>query len=169
MPNTFYLLASQTLTGSASTVSFSSIPSGYTDLKIVASIRTNQASAIDGVKVRFNGDTTVGNYIGRRVYGDGASAYSDTNVLGMLFANGDTTSANVFSNSDIYITNYLGSTTKSTYSQNGGETSSNTQYQGINATTWSGTSAINTITMSPESGTAFLTNSNFYLYGIKNS
>ena len=170
MPNTFYLLNSQTLTTSAASVSFSSIPqSGYTDLKVVASIRTNLSSIIDGVRVRFNGDTTVGNYIARRVYGDGTTPYSDANAVGMLFADGDTASSNVFSNADIYIVNYLGATTKSTYSQNAAETSATTQYQGINATTWSNTSAINTITMSPENGTAFLTNSNFYLYGIKNS
>jgi hypothetical protein len=163
----YVLLNSQQLTASASSVTFSNIPqSGYTDLKVVMSARTNVSSVIDGTKVRFNNDTTSGNYTARRLYGDGTTAYSDTNNVGNLFSDGSNATANTFSNCDLYIPNYLSSNAKSYSTDNVAETNATTQYMGLGAQLWSGTGAINTITISPETGTAFLQYSTFSLYGL---
>ena len=68
--------------GGAATISFSSIPQTYTDLKIVFSGRSARtASAYDSLFVKFNSTTTT--YAGRRLYGENGSAGSDTVTTAM--------------------------------------------------------------------------------------
>ena len=64
MANTYTLIQAQTLVSSAASVTFSSIPGTYTDLKIVASSRN--ASTFGTSYVRFNGTTT--GYTYRRLF-----------------------------------------------------------------------------------------------------
>jgi hypothetical protein len=171
MANTFELIASSTVgSGGAANINFSSIPSTYTDLCVKFSGRTNQSAVIDGTKIRFNNDNTSGNYTARRLYADGSAAFSDTNNLGNFFSNGNTSTANTFSNCDLYIPNYTSTNARSYATENAPEENGTTQYYGIGAQLWSDTTtAINQITLSPESGTAFLQYSTAYLYGVKNA
>jgi hypothetical protein len=63
MAENYVLLETIELTTSAASITFDNIPqTGYTDLKIVASARTNRALEVDSAVLRFNGDTTSGNY-----------------------------------------------------------------------------------------------------------
>ena len=71
--STYTPIATTTASGSASSVTFSSIPSTYTDLVIVADI-LGAASTADAV-LRFNSDTT-SNYSETVIRGDGSSAAS---------------------------------------------------------------------------------------------
>jgi hypothetical protein len=170
MANTFELIASVTVgSGGSATIDFTSIPSTYTDLCMKFNGRTNQSAVIDGTKIRFNNDNTSGNYTARRLYADGSAAFSDTNNVGNFFSNGNTSTANTFSNCDLYIPNYTSSNAKSYATENVAETNATTQYMGFGAQLWSGTAAINQITLSPESGTLFLQYSTAYLYGVKNA
>lgn len=165
MPANYILLERIELNASAASVTFSSIPqTGYTDLKVVVSARDGASSVIDGARVRFNNDTTSGNYTARRLIGSGSAASSDTNNVG-AFAVGNTATASTFSNCEFYIPNYTGSTAKSVSFDNVAETNATTQYIGLGAFFWSGTAAITTITISGESAD-FLANSTFSLYGL---
>ena len=58
MPNTYIKIASITVgSGGASSVSFTSIPSTYTDLCLLSSARTNRSDVSDPIKLNLNGDT----------------------------------------------------------------------------------------------------------------
>ncbi len=170
MPNTFELIASSTAgSGGAVNFDFTSIPSTFTDLCLVVSLRDDVSSIIDGALLRFNGDNTSGNYTAKRLIGSGSAASSDTNNLG-LFATGATATASTFSNCSAYIPNYAGSTAKSVSIDNVDETNATTQYMGLGAFLWSGTAAINRITITPETaGKVFVQYSTAYLYGVKNA
>jgi hypothetical protein len=72
MPSTYEPIATTTLGSAASSVTFSSIPSTYTDLVMVIAGSTVSG---DGY-LQFNGDTS-SFYSSTRLYGDGSGAYSD--------------------------------------------------------------------------------------------
>ena len=61
-------------TSTSSSVTFSSIPATYTDLKVVASIRSDRAGAESNLTLKFNSSTS--GYSRRELYGNGASAGS---------------------------------------------------------------------------------------------
>jgi hypothetical protein len=166
MPANYVLLEKISVgAAGASSVTFSGIPqTGYTDLVVKVSARDGASSVIDGVVVRFNNDTTSGNYTARRLIGSGSAASSDTNNVG-AFAVGNTATANTFSNCEIYIPNYTSSTAKSVSIDNVAETNATTQYMGLSAFLYSGTAAITSIQISGESS-SFLQYSTFYLYGV---
>ena len=155
--------------GGASSVTFSSIPSTYTNLCLKLSARTNTTGVVDSASIKFNGDTTLANYTAKRLYGDGSAATSDSNSNPGPFTTGAGCTASTFSNSEVYIPNYAGSNKKSTSYDMTAETNATTAYVGFDANLWSGTAAITTITLTPELGSSFVQYSTFYLYGIKNS
>jgi len=72
---TYTLINSNTLGSAASSVTFSSIPSTYTDLVLVVSNITN-ASSTNSVFLRFNSDTAT-NYSSTFLEGNGTSATSN--------------------------------------------------------------------------------------------
>ena len=73
MPANYVLLERIELNASAASVTFSNIPqSGYTDLKIVMSIRGDNTNNYGSVL--FNNSST--GYTRKILYGDGSNAYS---------------------------------------------------------------------------------------------
>jgi hypothetical protein len=72
---TYVPLATQTLGSNASSITFSSIPSGYTDLKI--RIVATSSTAPANITYQFNGDTGT-NYSNTYVYGNGSSALASS-------------------------------------------------------------------------------------------
>jgi len=74
MPATYDPIATTTLGTASTTITFSSISSSFTDLRLVLVIPST-ASAGSDVRFRLNGDAT-NNYSLTRLYGDGASAVS---------------------------------------------------------------------------------------------
>lgn len=150
--------------GGAASISFSSIPSTYTDLVIVLSARdtgTNGAAIIT-----FNGDATTTNYNRRYLSGNGSSASSSSanNLIYALIPTSAFT-VNTFGNVNFYIPNYSGSTTKSVSIDAVTESNSATSYQDIWAGLWSGTSAISSVSFTKSAGT-FDQYSTASLYGI---
>jgi hypothetical protein len=75
--STYTPIATQTLGGSTNGITFSSIPSTYTDLVLVAT--GTRGSGGDAIKVRLNGDTTASNYSNTDLTGNGTSATSGRN------------------------------------------------------------------------------------------
>jgi hypothetical protein len=170
MPNTFYLLASNTVgAGGVASVTFSSIPQTYTDLIIKFSGRSDFSGVVRGLSFFFNGDTTTGNYANKRMYGEGSGSAQSDNSTYALFVNANTSTANSFGNGEIYIPNYTGSNNKSYSADYVIENNAATAYAGLDAGIRNNTAAITSIYISPEPTSNFMQYSTFYLYGITNS
>lgn len=160
------LLQRITLSVDTASVTFSSIPqTGYTDLKIVASARLDVNDV--QLKMYFNADTTTANYSWRRIYGDGASAVSDS---GTNLISGSVNPANftalTFGNMEAYIPNYTSGNKKSVSTDQVTENNATTAYVTMGASLWQGTAAITSITLLPNTSGNFVAGSSFSLYGI---
>lgn len=170
MPLQLYKIASTELSTSASTITFSSIPSGYTDLKIVVSGRATGSRADDSILIRFNSDSTTGNYSGKWLRGNGASATSgDSGGYAGAYSgefNGGTSTANTFTSQEVYVPNYTGGTQKSFSIDVTEEANQTTVYAQLQAGLWSGTSAINSITFVDHNSNSFAQYTTVTIYGI---
>ena len=78
MAYTYSKIATVTVgSGGASRIDFLAIPQNYTDLLLKTSLRDNQAgSSANDNAINFNFSTT--NFTGKRGYGNGTTAPSDT-------------------------------------------------------------------------------------------
>ena len=164
----YNLIATTTVgSGGASAITFTSIPQTYTDLKLVWSTRTTEAATSSAQYLAFNTLST--NFSWRRLRGTGSAADSYTEASSTLFgtAVGASATASVFSNGEICIPNYAGSTYKSFSIDSAAENNVTGCILVFFAGLWSNTAAI--------SGISFTTDGNFAqyssmsLYGIKNS
>jgi hypothetical protein len=171
MATTFTKIADVTVgSGGAASIDFTSIPSTFTDLVLKVSVRdTNAGSHIDG-GIRLNGATT--NIVWRRVMGNGAAASSatasgDNSMYGWIH-NGAGSTANTFSNCEVYIPNYAGSSYKSVSFDSVDENNGTTAYADLVAGLWSSSTAVNQVTV-VTSGTLFAQYSSATLYGISKS
>lgn len=165
MPNTFELIASSTVgAGGAASIDFTSIPSTYTDLSIATSLRN--ASTFGTVYVTFNSNTS--SYSGRRLFVNLSSVSSDTVGRDMSVENPASFTASTFSNGNIYIPNYAGSTNKSVSLDWVTENNATNNYLGFVAALWSNSAAITSVSLAPAAGT-FAQYSTAYLYGVKNA
>jgi hypothetical protein len=177
MPNTFELIASNTVgVLGATTVAFTSIPQTYTDLKVVTSLRSTAGGAVAYSLFMKMNNLTSSIYSQKALEGSGSAASSfsqsgvDTAVrAGFVVGTGATSST--FSNSEIYIPNYTGSSNKSASIDTVAETNATTQYMNLIAYLVSSTAAITDLTFStePAGGVSFAQHSTFYLYGVKNT
>ena len=165
MPENYVLLERTELNADAASVTFSNIPqSGYTDLKIVVSAR-GTATGFPDLVAAFNGSTA--NMTRRFLYtdnGTSASSYTDSNS-NPGWVNGSNSTSNTFSNVELYIPNYSGSTNKSFSIDSVAETNATAARLGLFADLWAQTAAITSITFSCSSG-SFVAGSTFSLYGI---
>lgn len=168
MPSTYTLISSNVLSSSAASVTFSAIPSTYTDLVLRISNRTDNTGVGNGFTLTYNGVST--NYSNTGIYGDGSTpASSRASTAGMMWVDGSTETANTFASVELYVPNYAGSNYKP--SSNFAAMENNaaaTTYIGAQARLWSNTAAITSMTLTPSVGN-WVSGSSFYLYGIKSS
>jgi hypothetical protein len=152
--------------GSAqSSITFSSIPSTFTDLMVLYSVRTsNPAGSWGDSFLRFNGVTT--GYSQRVLFGDGSgvSSFTDSNLVIRVTANGAT--SNTFNSTRIYIPNYTSSVAKSVSIDDVGEDNATQAQQYISAGLWTGTDPISSIVLSEQGGYSLMAGSSATLYGI---
>ena len=175
MANTYTLIASNTLSSSAASVTFSSIPSTYTDLVLRISGRgdANNGTFFDNINLTFNGSSSA-NYSRTLLQGagsGGASSSRTTNQTSMRMSfatTGSDATTNTFSNVEIYIPSYTASQNKPLGAFDVTESNNTDVYLGAIAGLWSNTSAITSIGLASASGN-FVSGSSFFLYGIKNS
>ncbi len=158
----------------ASSVTFTSIPQSYTDLKIVVSARNDDSNSAGGLfYVGLNGVSTD---LSSRVlygYGSGVGSLSSTAasaIFGYTTSSGST--ASTFGNAEIYIPNYTSSNNKSISVDAVNENNATDGRQDIVAGLWSSSSAITSVTLysarisdGAASG-SFVQYSTFYLYGV---
>jgi len=170
MPSTYTLISSNVLSTTAASVTFSAIPSTYTDLVIRSSVRSTD-TGIRNIYLALNSITSA--YSATQVRGLDSTASSSNRsgdsswILGLSV--GSTLTANTFSSNEWYIPNYAGSANKVCSNVNATPNNSGSnQYDSAVANLLSNTAAITSLTLT-DSGTGFAAGSSFYLYGIKNS
>jgi hypothetical protein len=167
MAANYVLLERIELNASAASVTFSNIPqSGYTDLKVVLSARQGAENAF---RITFNSNTSSYSTISLR--GDGSTASSNTGnpslstAIRIIGIDPTGATANTFSNTEIYVPNYLSSNYKSVSIDGVNEDNTSAAYMNISAGLWSNTAAINAVTITPEAG-SLAQYSTFSLYGL---
>lgn len=169
MANTYTLIASNTLSTTTASVTFSSIPATYTDLVILSSTRDGtNADNNSEFKVKFNGSAT--SYSNKYLQGSGSAASSGTYGTTYLYTgetDSNTATASTFGSSTIYIPNYTSANNKSVSSDLVSEENTSVSYATLTAGLWSNAAAITSIEFTCNG--SFAQYSNFYLYGIKNS
>jgi hypothetical protein len=169
---TTYTLIDKAILGSnQSSITFSSIPSTFTDLNLVCSTRIagTGGNAVANLTLRFNGSQN--DFTGKAIGGNGSSAYSDPYTTSKMVLTCTTTAtSSTFSNNSIYIPNYAGSNYKSFSVDNVIENNATASWIEMDAGLWSQTAAITSITLLDYTlGYDLVSGSSFYLYGIKNS
>lgn len=108
----------QTLNANASSITFNNIPQGFTDLKIVVSGRSTEATLWDNLYWTFNNNSG-NNYSANQASGYPTNAPGADRLFGWVnsgfYPHLPTTSAtaNLFSNTEIYIPNYSSGKAKS--------------------------------------------------------
>jgi hypothetical protein len=174
MPDTFIKIATATVgVLGAADITFSSIPTTYTDLVVKLSSRGDIAAIAGGNFCQFNGDTSTANYAFIQLIGDGSSTPTSTTAAtttGVLFQRntGLTATANTFGNSEMYIANYTAAAHKSVSNDGVTENNATAADAALVAPIWKNTAAITSIKIFPGSGN-FVQYTTATLYGIKNS
>ena len=149
-----------------SSVTFSNIPQAYSDLKLVASVRSNRAAAEDGFGITVNSASS--GYTYRVLSSNGTTVSNASTAFEQIWVarvNGNTTTANAFAHVDVLFPNYTSSNAK-TYSVDGATESNTVEgYITFSTVAQSSTSAITSLTVQTINGTIG-TNSSFTLYGV---
>lgn len=163
MPKTYTPIARQSVNNtSTGTITFSSIPSTYTDLVIVSNLGMVTAARL---YLRFNGITT-NTYSDRYMTGTGAAyAGTDTNQNAMTVGgawNGFSTSLDA--SNVINIMDYKNTTTFKTLIARTANNKTGSGSVDALSGLWSNTSAITSVSLI--GGSNFLFGSTFTLYGI---
>lgn len=164
--NTFIALDKVTVGTAVSSITFSSINQGYTDLVVVCYARSTGAFTADDIIGQFNSDTT-SNYSNTQLFGNGSTASSNRQSSQTSFKAGLTTgtssASNVFATSTLNIMNYANTTTFKTAIVRKDNAESLTM---ANVSLWRKTpEAITSLLLAPVSGN-FAVGSTFSLYGI---
>lgn len=173
MANTYKLISSTTLSSATATVTFSSIPSTYTDLVMSLSTRGANSTWLPLIYMTVNGNTSASYNYAAFGQANGTPFYSQvygaTNDAPTLTAGANATS-NAFGYTQFYIPSYRSGSNKVWWSVDAPGFNNATFYQFENSSSlWANTSAITSITFGISGGHNFVTNSSFYLYGITNS
>jgi hypothetical protein len=156
--NTYVPIATTTLASAATSFTFSSIPSTYTDLVIIAN---GGISANGDTGLRFNGDTAT-NYSWTRMYGNGSATASDRATSVDSIGGASWYSATSNNTSILQIMNYSNATTyKTTISRSNATSTMVAAIAGL----WRSTSAITSITMYGYTS-SYSIGTTFSLYGI---
>jgi hypothetical protein len=161
MPSTYTPIATTTL-GSAGTVTFSSIPSTYTDLIVVAA---GTATGNGQFSLRFNGGTSLYSTTTLTANGSGAGSTRETAPtylqLGYYeyFDSNQTVAIG-------HIMNYANTTTFKTVIS---RTSNASAGVGASVGLWRSTAAINSVTVLPTAAYNFSAGTVVSLYGVKSA
>jgi hypothetical protein len=160
---TYALIASNTLGSAAADVTFSSIPTTFTDLVVVANV-LGTSSGCDGLIRVGNGSIDNGaNYSETVLRGNGTAASSARYTESYLNASA-TWGTGIIYTHIIQLLDYSNTTTFKTFlnraSYAGGD---------VNAIAilWRSTSAINTVQIKTSNGATITAGSTFKLYGIQ--
>jgi len=166
MPATYEPIATTTLSSAASSITFSTIPGTYTDLRVVCVYTTANFGIY--TTLRFNSDTG-GNYSDTYIIGDGSTATSARDVGSATFigfgAYPNGISSGQFNLVTCDIFSYAGSTNKTSLLESSLDKNGSGDVQRM-VGLWRNTAAITSFTIATNGGT-MSTGSTATLYGIK--
>jgi hypothetical protein len=173
---TYTLIASTTVgSGKAAYIEFASIPSTYTDLKLVCSLRDDRTDTnVTDAVISYNGAPGGSTYNAKSiVYADGSilsGSSTGASSYGGQYENSGTATTNNFCNFEHTIFNYAGSTNKPGSTDGVAENNGTGVYFGFLGTLKTSTTAITSVRLTPYYGILnYVQYSTAYLYGIKNS
>ena len=165
------------LGANAASITISSIPATYKHLLLVTELRSDIAGTIDSVLFRLNGDATAANYYTQYLTANGTTVGANeilgattTGILIPFGAVGSTAPAGNFSLCLTWLFNYASTGVRrvmrtETASQAGTTTGTVRDAHGVGI--WQNTAnAVSSISLLPNGGTNFLTNSAYTLYGF---
>jgi hypothetical protein len=160
--------------GGVASVVFAGIPTGYKHLQIRALVQTNRGTyGIDDIFLRMNSDSG-NNYAWHQLVGDGSTGYSQgaTSYSAMDVSGLGTTAGGTFGAAVIDILDYASITKNKTMRALAGVDLNGTVagYGGqvqLDSSLWMSTAAINSITITPRTGTLINQYSQFALYGVR--
>lgn len=147
--------------GGVSTVTFSGIPSGYKNLqlRITAASGSNQTA----FRMTINGDTTDSNYRYHLMGGDGATTTQTSNGRNMGVLRNNT----YFSGVVLDLVDYNSNNKYKTFRTLSGVDQSSAGFIAFSSNLWMNLNPVTSIQLQEYSGTNFLENSKFSLYGVK--
>lgn len=163
----FQLISTQVLASTATSVTFSSIPSTFKHLQVRYVVRQSTTGTI-ATTWNFNGDSGA-NYAWHRMYGNGGSVGSDgTNAANQILSMtgpGGTDASGIFLVGIADILDY-GSTAKNKTIRyaTGSKNTSTTNFVALTSGLWTSTAAVTSMTLGALSG-SFAIGSRFSLYG----
>ena len=168
MAKTYTLISSVTVgSGGAASMSFTSIPSTYTDLVVLWSARSNDPQPGVNSLISFNSSTS--NFSGRYLEGAGIGSGGTGSFARFVGVDDSLNStSNTFSNNMVYIPNYAGSNYKPFSADSGQENNQSQAQLTFNCGLWSQGTAITSVTITPANG-SYIQHSTAYLYGISNA
>jgi hypothetical protein len=174
MPSTYTLISSNVLSTTAASVTFSAIPSTYTDLAIRMSVRSDRSSDFGLAGIELNGTTV--NISSTYLYSTYSSSVgqsgrdSAATKSGLGWINAVSQTANTFTNGELYIPNYASTASAKQFSISlAAENNATNAYGWYSANFANSTSAITSITISQFFSASYVAGSSFYLYGISKS
>ena len=160
---TFTLIAAATASGSSPILSFSTIPSTYTDLVLKFSLRSD-TTGVTNFNVTLNSTSPTQ----RNLEASSSTASSNTNTVNYAPASGST--ASTYTNGELYIPNYLSTVAKSVSLDNATENNAaGGNRLELTAKLYSSvTSAVTSIALTDIYGN-WTNLSTAYLYGVSNA
>jgi len=154
--------------GGASSVVFSSIPSGYTHLQLRYLARNSAAQTVNDLNIFLNSDTTTTGYNQHRMYGNGSGVTSQFNTAtGIGFLSGNSTTSTVFCVGVVDFLDYTNTNKYKTIRSISGFEDNASGYGAIYSVLRQDTTPISTITLKDNGGTNLAQYSSFALYGVK--
>jgi hypothetical protein len=163
---TMTLIATQTVgAGGVASISFSSIPSIYTDLQINLFTRCDEATDGRTILMSLNGSSASFTSRVLEAYGTSVSSASTTNG-GIGITTGANNTSNTFSSTTAYLPNYSSSSNKTFSCESAIENNSTFAYRQLIAGMWANTATITSLSLSVFNGSNFVQYSTVSLYGI---
>jgi hypothetical protein len=164
MPSTYEPIATSTLGSANNSITFSSIPSTYTDLRLVV-VGTTNLDTVE-VRVQLNNDTT-SLYSNTQLTGNGSSA-SSNRYSSTYFQFIGSASATIPNVGTMDIMSYAGSTFKTVLTTWSGDLNGSGTVERT-VSLYRSTTAISTVKVSASGSNTLSTGTTATLYGIKNA
>jgi len=151
-----------------SQIVFSSIPQTYKHLQVRAIQRSGRSAVGDYGNIFLNGDTTLSNYTGHRMRGDGSSATAAGATSDYSYGDypAGTTTANVFGGFIFDLLDYTNTNKNKTQRILYGYDANGSGQINFASKLWLSTAAVTSLTFDNR-GTNWNANTTFALYGVK--
>lgn len=165
--NTYTPIMSTTLGSDTATVTLSSIPNTYTDLRLIVSSRCTggqNSSGMDALAY-YNADQGA-NYSQTQLYGNGSAASSNRST-GLSYAYLGITSNSSVNDYPTFIVEIMNYANTGVYKTAVTRVDAANQATFLRCALWRSTAAISSISLYPELSLSFKAGSTFTLYGIR--